>query len=106
MDGFVFFLFLWPVLAVLIASWCWFAFTKSKRVRWWLVSGWWILGVLNAIARSSDEPFLINIIGYPLGVVIGCLFLAFVFRGLGWIGIRVWRFLKPKVLSLVRDMRS
>lgn len=95
MDGFVLFSF-WvgAMLLVLIASWVWFAFTKSKRVRWLLVSGWWILGVLSAIVRPSDEPLLINIIAYPLGVVIGCLFWAFVFRGLRWIGVRLWRILK------------
>ena len=105
MEGFILFLFL--ILGVgLIGSWGWFAFTKSKRVRWWLVFGWWIFGVLGAISRPSDAPFLIKIIGYPLGGVLGCLFWTFVFRGIGWIGIRVWRFFKPKVLSLVRDIRS
>ena len=107
MDGFVlYYLYLWPaMLVVLIGSWIWFAFTKSKRVRWLLVSAWWMLGMLSAISRPSDEPFLINIIAYPLGVVLASLFWAFVFQGIGWIGVRAWRFLKPKVLSLVRDIR-
>lgn len=74
MDGFVLFVYL--ILVVLIGSWVWFAFTKSKRVRRWLVFGWWILGMLMAISKPSDEPFLIHIIGFPLGVVLGCLFSA------------------------------
>ena len=91
MDEFIFFSFwIWAMLVVIMASWVWFAFTKSKRVRWLLVSGWWIFGVLSAILRTSDGPFLIHIIAYPLGVVLASLCWAFVFRGLGWIGIRLW----------------
>lgn len=62
-DGFVFFSF-WvsAMLVVLIVSWVWFAFTKKQRVRWLLVAGWWILGVLDAMGRTSDAPFLIHII--------------------------------------------
>ena len=102
---FIFPLYLWLGTLALLASGVWFAFTKSKRVRWLLASGWFILGLLAGIGipRDSDAFFLfgfiVRIIVVPLLVVLVFVFYAFVFQGLGWIAVRAWRSLK----SIVRD---
>ena len=68
--------------------------------------GWWILGVLAALANMQrlDEPLLLVLIAYPIGVVVGCLFWAFVFRGIGWLCVRGWRFSVKLVNKHIRDV--
>ena len=46
------------------------------------MAGWWICGILAAIATPSDAPFLLHFIGYPLAWGLACLCVAYVFRGL------------------------
>ena len=95
----------WEILLILLIglpiglSPAWFAFTKSKRVRWMLVIGWWAFGFLLAFGnlhRMSDEPLPIVLIGYPIGVIIGGIFWAGVYRVIGWFCVRIWRFFRKR----------
>ena len=107
--GFIEFLIIIIIGLPVVLSPVWFAFTKGKRVRWGLVIGWLIFGFFMALGnlhRMSEDPLPIVLIGYPIGVAVGFIFLAGVYKVIGTLCIRFWRFLKPKVLSLVREIRS
>ncbi len=85
-----------PMLLIGLSP-AWFAFTKSKRVRWMLVIGWWVVGLLFAfgnLGRMKGHPLPIVLIGYPIGVVIGLILWAGVYKVIGWLCVRIWRFFR------------
>ena len=77
----------------------WFAFTKSRRVRWMLAIGWWVFGFLLVSGnphRTGDPPAPIALIGYPIGIVIGGIFWAAIYQVIGWLCVRLWRFFRGR----------
>ena len=89
----------WEILIVIPClliglSPAWFAFTKSTRVRWMLALGWWAFGfwlVSRNPHRTGDPLPPIVLIGYPIGIVIGGIFWAGMYQGIGWLCVRIWR---------------
>jgi len=80
----------------------WFAFTKSTRVRWMLVIGWWAFGLLLVSwnpHRIGDPPSPIALIGYPIGIVVGGIFWAAIYQAIGWFCVRVWRFFRKSKVN-------
>ena len=82
--------------APVVLSPLWFALTRSKRVRCVLFSVWCVTGVI--LAAILLNPYYV--IGFPISALLWAGF----YWILKWISVRVWRFLKTKLLSNVREI--
>ena len=84
------------LLIPIFLSFHWFAFPKHNSVRWKVVVGWFILGLLMGLGnirmiQDDALPLPILLIAYSFGFVIAGMLWAGVYRVIGSIGIRIWK---------------
>ncbi len=78
----------------LVLSPIWFAFTRSKRVRWGCLLIWSVVGGVVSI-----KAFELNVDKYKgmfIGLPIGCLFWASIYWGVGW-SVKKFYFVVKKI---------